>query len=586
MGYKRLTLFFAFLMGATSLTFAQDAAESGEVFNINQLPEEYWPSESRIKEKNQQQFEDYKEGNTIYPPRQRHMPAIGVSAGFGFVNGDVKSRPGYGTGLFVRHNIGYILSVRYEFNYLQTYGQQTDPRSLRGDLMNNPNTAIRNKAYSGAQNGVNYSDFGIRFSYDNYKTQIMDLGADLIINFGNIMMHKADPRVNLYGGVGFGGMIYKTMIDALDANGNPYNYNEARASIAQQGLEGRDVRKFLEDNYYGSGKRDYETYGEGFDPSKDGFFDRRKNTVIRLSLGVEFLLGEKKRFALGIEHRANYVGDDLLDGVRWSEQGDLTPQNDVYHFTNAKLAINLGSKDKRNTPMWWTNPVALMARKYEAPGDRFKDSDGDGIDDHYDLEPDTKEGCPVDSKGRKLDSDGDGCPDCEDPEPFSSPLLPIVDCKNVYDGFATKECCDEKLLLGSLKDKCDNIVFPTVSFEYDRFGLKAESYSALEQIAKLLQECPDVQVVVTGVTNTTKNVKYNEQLSWTRVNAAVDHLVEKYGISRDRFIVKYQGSTIKSEGGDFDKFQNNRVEFRAAQSGEAGSSNPPAPHPGYKAGRP
>lgn len=587
MGYKSLTLLFALMIGTLSPTFAQDEAQSSEVVNINQLPEQYWPSQSRVKEKNQEQYEEYTQGNTIYPPRQRHMPAIGISAGFGYIDGDVKFRPGYGAGLFVRHNIGYILSVRYEFNYLQTYGQQLESRALRGDLMNNPNTPIRNTAYSGRQNGVNYGDFGITATYDNYNTQILDLGADIIVNFGNIMVHKADPRVNIYGGVGLGGMIYKTMVDALNADGNPYNYNEARNAIRQQELEGKDVRKFLEEEYYGTGKRDYETYGEGFDPNKDGFFDRRKNTVIRLSLGVEFLLGEKKRFALGVEHRANYVGDDLLDGVRWSEQGDFTPQNDVYHFTNAKLAFNLGSKDKRTTPMWWTNPVALHARKYEAPGDRFKDSDNDGVDDFYDLEPDSPEDCPVDSKGRKLDSDGDGCPDCEDPEPFSSPLLPIVDCKNVFDGFATKECCDEKaLLVGSLKDKCDDIVFPTVSFEYDRYGMSMNSYAALEQIAKLLQECPDIQVVVTGVTNTTKNVKYNEQLSWTRVNEAVDHLTEKYGISRDRFIVKYTGSTVKSEGGEFDKFQNNRVEFRAAEAGETGSSNPPAPHPGYKAGKP
>jgi outer membrane protein OmpA-like peptidoglycan-associated protein len=166
--------------------------------------------------------------------------------------------------------------------------------------------------------------------------------------------------------------------------------------------------------------------------------------------------------------------------------------------------------------------------------------DGDGIDDKYDLEENTKVDCPVDAKGRLLDSDGDGCPDCEDPEPFSTPLLPIVDCKNVYAGFASKECCDEKALLVPAKDKCADVVLPSVSFDYDRFGMGTGSYASLEQIAKTMQDCPDLKVVVNGVTNTTKNVKYNEQLSWLRTNEAVEHLVEKYGISRDRFIVTYQ----------------------------------------------
>jgi OOP family OmpA-OmpF porin len=587
MGFKKITLLSALFAFLIAPAISQEAEQEKEVFNINKLPEELWPAESRVKEKNKQQLDDYIEGKTVYPPRQRHMPTIGLSGGLGYVNGDVKSRLGWGTGLFVRHNIGYLLSLRYEANFLQTYGQNIEPRSLKGDLMNNPDQGYRNSAYNGRNGVKNYRDFGINLAYDNYKTDIVDLGADVILNFGNILIHKPDNRVNIYGGVGVGAMLYRTMVDAFDENDDPYPYRDIRADIISQGLEGKDIRSYLNDNYYEKdGDRTYETYGEGQDPEETGFFQRQMNSVIRLSIGVEFLLGEKKRFALGLEHRANFVGDDLLDGVRWSDQGDFTPQYDTYHYTNLKLGINLGSKDKRTSPMWWTNPVALYARKYEAPGDRFQDSDGDGIDDKYDLEENTKVDCPVDAKGRLLDSDGDGCPDCEDPEPFSTPLLPIVDCKNVYAGFASKECCDEKALLVPAKDKCADVVLPSVSFDYDRFGMGTGSYASLEQIAKTMQDCPDLKVVVNGVTNTTKNVKYNEQLSWLRTNEAVEHLVEKYGISRDRFIVTYQGANIKSEGGDFDKFQNNKVEFKAAGAGVTGSSNPPAPHPGYKAGRP
>lgn len=584
MAIKRITLILSFLTLVSSLSMAQ---EEGETFNINKLPEEYWPAESKIKEKNKQQYDDYIEGKTVYPPRQRHMPAIGLTGGIGFISGDVTARPGWGAGLFVRHNLGYLLSLRYEANYLQTYGQNTQPRSLRGDLMNAPNQPYRNAAYNGRNGVKDYQDFGINIVYDNYRTEIVDLGADLILNIGNILIHKPDNRFNIYTGVGFGAMLYQTKVDAFDENDDPYQYRTAFNDIRSQDLSKKDIRKYLEDNLYKKdGKRTYETLGEGFDPDKTGFFDRSFNTVFRLSVGFEFLLGKEKRVALGLEHRANFVGDDLLDATRWSDQGDLTPQYDVYHFTNAKVAFNLGSKNKRTTPMWWTNPMALYARKYEAPGDRFQDTDGDGVDDKYDLEENTKPDCPVDAKGRLLDSDGDGCPDCEDPEPFSTPLLPIVDCKNVYTGFATKECCDEKALLAPVKDKCADVVLPTVSFDYDRYGLNAASYASLEQLAKTMQECPDLKVVVNGITNTTKNVKYNEQLSWLRTNQAVEHLVEKYGISRDRFIVKYEGATIKSEGGEFDKYQNNRIQFKAASAGETGSGNPPAPHPGYKAGRP
>ena len=44
------------------------------------------------------------------------------------------------------------------------------------------------------------------------------------------------------------------------------------------------------------------------------------------------------------------------------------------------------------------------------------DSDGDGIIDQLDIEPNSTAGCPVDSRGIILDTDGDGVPDCMDYE--------------------------------------------------------------------------------------------------------------------------------------------------------------------------
>ena len=60
------------------------------------------------------------------------------------------------------------------------------------------------------------------------------------------------------------------------------------------------------------------------------------------------------------------------------------------------------------------------------------DADADGTSDYFDREPNTPQGTPDDNLGVSLDSDKDGCPDSEDPEPYSSPLLPLEDCKDVY----------------------------------------------------------------------------------------------------------------------------------------------------------
>lgn len=589
-----LSLFSFLLM--TTATYAQEEAntlgneEVIEEVNYNELPEEYRPKESMVKKKNQAQLEDYISGETTFAPRLKRQMAIGFAGGLATISGDVHSVGGWGTSLFFRHNISYILSARYEFGFSRAWGQNYELRNLAGTQLRNNTSFYPNSAYR----DNNYHAAGVSYAFDNYKTDIMDAHVSLIVNLTNIMlMHRKQHRFNLYAHVGGGVMNYKTWVDALDADGLPYQYEKIASQIpelqhdSKRGVqvapsERSKVRKYLYNNVYEGRpiKRTYETVGEGHKNSGE-FFDRVANFVASAGLGVEVLVGKKKRVSLGIEHRATFTVDDLLDGVRWSEQGDLTRDFDTYHNVTGRLSVFLGNKEKRAIPMWWDNPTATYLRKYEAPGDHFRDSDGDGVDDFYDLEPNTKPDCPVDAQGRLLDSDGDGCPDCEDPEPFSSPLLPIVDCKNVYDGFATKECCDEKMLGAGLVPSA----LPIVTFDRDRCAVNKAQYAELEQLANTMQANPDLQVVIKGVSKSSKNVKHNEQLAWCRANEVVEYLTEKYGISRDRFIVEYEGENIKSEGGEFDKFQNNRVEFRFAEEDEVGSSNPPAPHPGYNIGR-
>ena len=593
MDTKKSTLLgFLALLGSFTL-YAQDdepiIISSSTVttdVNYNKLPEEYRPMESQVKKKHKDQYDAYVNGDTLYSPRLRRQVAIGVGGGLATVSGDVHSVGGWGASFFVRHNISYILSARYEFGFNRTWGQNYELRNLGGTILRNnpkwyPNSVYRDN---------NYAESGIKFAFDNYKTDIMDLKASLLINLTNIMLaHRKQHRFNLYAHLDAGIMNYKTWVDALDSEGKPYEYEKWAAEIPELKADSKrgsqvapsersKVRKYLYNNVYEGRprKRTYETVAEGH-KNEGEIFSRVSNFVVGGGLGVEALIGKKKRISLGLEHTVTLTNDDLLDGVRWSEQGDLTRDFDTYHTVFGKLSVFLGKKDKRAIPMWWDNPTATYLRKYEAPGDRFADDDGDGVDNFYDLEPDTPADCPVDAHGRLLDSDGDGCPDCEDPEPFSSPLLPIVDCKNVYDQFASAECCD---VAGKAKGSV--LALPVVPFDLNRCGINKSQFSELEQVANSMLENPDLTLVVTGISRSTKSVKYNEQLSWCRVNEVVDYLSEKYGITRDRFIVRYQGENIKSEGGEFDKFQNNRVEFRFAEEGETGDNNPPAPHPGLK----
>jgi hypothetical protein len=76
-------------------------------------------------------------------------------------------------------------------------------------------------------------------------------------------------------------------------------------------------------------------------------------------------------------------------------------------------------------------------------------------------------------------------------------------------------------------------------------------------------------VVVIGYCASSKS---EQQRSWDRVNAVINYLVEKEGISGDRLIFQYG-----QEGGDC-----NTVDLRAAAAGEEGPNNVPAPHPNLR----
>jgi hypothetical protein len=79
----------------------------------------------------------------------------------------------------------------------------------------------------------------------------------------------------------------------------------------------------------------------------------------------------------------------------------------------------------------------------------------------------------------------------------------------------------------------------------------------LASIAARLRNSPQCKVVVTSYCSSTKA---QQQRAWDRVNVIIKYMVEKEGISGDRFYWQ-----IGQEGGDC-----NTVDFRAATDQDAG----------------
>ena len=614
------------MMCTTVDLYAQDAdpdpVKPDNGYYLDSLPDHMRPDANKVKKRRMDQYKDYVNMRYLYPPKERHWSTLSIAGGLMMTSGDIKARPGWNVGLRYRWNLGYIASMRIDLRHGRSYGQNVEAKDLVGSLEENQLTRIHNEAYrrAGGQELedanalINYADFGMYLAYDNYQNEITDASLSIMFHLNNFKWHKEKSRFNAYVFLGAGGMLYKTNVDALyDSDGDgvddlPYNYhefltegkifgevNEELAAALADGIvqagEASLVRDALMDLYGGNAlNRSYETPAEGH-VNEQELFSRVFNPTFHVGAAIEFLV--HPRISIGLETKHTFTNDDLIDGQRWTSQGDLTRDYDTYNQSTLTIGLNIGkNKEKSNPPMWWVNPNNAshfmltqqpdVARIVEEAVP--KDEDEDGVPDQLDQEDNTPVDAIVDSRGQTLDSDGDGCPDHEDPEPFSTPLLPIVDCKNVYD-FADQECCDEQATVVSIVP-CREIELPSIHFDDDKYYVKPEYYAHLHEIARKMQDCPDLKVVADGNTDTRDDIKYNEQLSWNRVNASIDYLVEKYGISRDRFIVTYSGerTPVTGDQSAFEMYQNRRVEFRFSEEGEDGESNPPAPHPGIKAG--
>ncbi len=529
---------------------------------------------SVIPSKRAAQHSEFLNGTYNFPAKPRNQWEIGIKGGLFQVSGDLPARfvsPGFG--LHVRKSFGYIFSMRMEYMYGIGKGQ-----AFR--IANNyrKNTPLFNAGYFApyrTQAGpITYvSATGTRSTgaddvFYNYKTVVQDLSLQGVVTLNNIRFHKAKTGFNFYGFAGVGGSIYDTKVNALNsaAGNTKYNYTTlgGQAAFDNKKSKLKQLKNFLDDSYESpaenQGDRRPKLFGDTFKPS---------GTV---GAGIAFKLSN--RLNLALEDRWTFIKDDLLDGQRWQEhaEGDAvqTRDFDSYNYLSLGLNINIGAKSVE--PLWWLNPLDYAyseirnPRLMRLPKPVLPDTDGDGVTDQFDLEQ-TPAGCPVDSHGVSQDTDGDGVPDCKDKELITPTYCQPVDA----DGIGKCPCPDDcKGKIDSLVQTCAQMLgtLPSVSFKGNN-KLSDDAKAVLATVAANMRNHPGCKVVVIGYCSSDKK---QQQMSWDHVNSVINHMVDKEGISADRFIFNYG-----QEGGDC-----NTVDLRAAAEGEDGPNTVEPPHPNLR----
>lgn len=237
---------------------------------------------------------------------------LGFNMGGIWESSDVKPSPGLGGGFTIekilnkRSNalLGFSLGLRYLGG--RTYGLAATPTY---DI-------AKNEALNGTYNTVIRYDSVPGYFFANHKTFIQEGSLELKMNFPRLEKNTG-IIFHLWGGIGIGK--YKTWIDALDKDGNMYDFSR---------LQGQHVTQSDLTRIY-DGK--YETLAMG--SGTNGTF------CVLPSIGAGLGYRVSKHVSFVLEHKISFPGTNLLDGIEYPKNCPVTGSKDFYNYTSLGLVF-------------------------------------------------------------------------------------------------------------------------------------------------------------------------------------------------------------------------------------------------------
>lgn len=216
----------------------------------------------------------------------------------------------------------------------------------------------------------------------NFHTSLMGFDLGGFYRLDNDIVFNSQKSLTVFMGGGFGATSINVNEDALDENGNPYNYwTDGTIRSTPQG-DTTGVMTYRDYNY-------------------ETMVNVEKKLVPYVYLEAGFGLKLTQNLSALLSYKHNFTFSDELDGVTNGKSKDR------FDYFNITAVWNFGQPDLT---------ADEIERNREAATIDDSDIDGDGIRDLDDACAKTPAGWEVDVKGCPLDSDGDKVPDAIDKE--------------------------------------------------------------------------------------------------------------------------------------------------------------------------
>ena len=319
-----------------------------------------------------------------------------------------------------------------------------------------------------------------------FKTNYIRVNAQMVMNAGRMLsFENISRRIGLltHFGAGFGRMSFEQ--STFDFNEPDYVYNIIAGLTSQYKISER-VALTGDITYIHNGRQTYTFDGNAYNapvqpnPPANPFVHAPGGWWTG-TLGLNFYLGKNE------QHADWYIAADK-------------------YATKEELATQI-------------NEIK----------DLLKDSDGDGVSDYLDKEPNTPAGAHVSFNGVTLDSDGDGTVDHLDKCPF----LPGPSANG---GCPLEEIVDQTdYLKKAIQDG-----YVAAYFAFDSAIPASYSINSISFVSNFLKKNPGVKLEVKGYADEIGPEDYNIKLSEKRAKSVYDILISS-GIDASRLSYKGYG---------------------------------------------